>query len=207
VGKKQYAFYFDARACSGCKTCQVACKDKNGLELGILWRRVYEVEGGGWHQDQSAWKNSVFAYYVSMACNHCEDPVCRDVCPTGAIHKRQDGIVLIDSSLCIGCEYCSWACPYGAPQYDSARGIMTKCTFCVDDIDLGRSPACVSACPMRVLDFGDRAELEMKYGVWDDIFPLPPKHLTCPAVLIQPHKRSVGTKDITARIANKEEIS
>ncbi len=115
---RQYAFYFDSSACSGCKACQVACKDKNGLETGILWRRVYEISGGDWLQVGDAWQSSVYAYNLSIACNHCEKPICMEVCPAGAIYKRADGIVLIETSQCLGCGYCSWACPYDAPQYD-----------------------------------------------------------------------------------------
>ena len=82
---KQYAFYFDASACSGCKACQVACKDRHGLEVGLLWRRVYEVTGGDWTRSGEAWVSSVFAYNVSLACNHCLEPICAEVCPTGGI--------------------------------------------------------------------------------------------------------------------------
>lgn len=185
---QQYAFYFDSSACSGCKACQVACKDKHGLEVGRLWRRVYEVSGGGWQPAGPAWVTSAFAYNLSLACNHCERPICREVCPVGAISKRRDGIVLIDGQRCLGCGYCAWACPYGAPQYDEQHGRMTKCTFCVDEIDQGRSPACVAACPLRVLDFGERAELEARYGRVSSVFPLPPAADTRPALVITPHR-------------------
>lgn len=72
----QYAFYFDSSSCSGYKACQIACKDKHGLRVGILWRRVYEVTGGGWEQRGAAWIHDVFAYNVSLACNHCQRPIC-----------------------------------------------------------------------------------------------------------------------------------
>jgi len=148
-----YAFSLDASACSGCKACQAACKDKNHLPLGVLWRRVYEVSGGEWEQTGQAWSNTVFAYNLSLSCNHCVHPKCAGVCPVDAYTVRADGLVLLDSSKCIGCGYCAWACPYGAPQYDEAAGTMTKCNFCDDNLDLGLPPACVSACPMRVLDY------------------------------------------------------
>ena len=114
----QYGFHMNSSACAGCKTCQVACKDKHDLDLGIRWRRVYEVSGGDWVQDGPAWLPNVFAYNLSISCNHCKNPVCVSVCPTQAMHKRKDGIVAIDQDKCIGCRYCEWACPYGAPQYD-----------------------------------------------------------------------------------------
>ncbi|MCJ7661664.1 MAG: dimethylsulfoxide reductase subunit B [Anaerolineales bacterium] len=199
----QYAFYFDASACSGCKACQIACKDKHRLEQARSWRQVYEVEGGDWEQVGNAWVPDVFAYHLSVACNHCEKPICAEVCPTHAISKRIDGIVLIDVKKCLGCGYCSWACPYSALDYDKDSGHMTKCTFCVERIDEGRSPECVAACPMRVLDFGDRETLTMKYGSTNGSYPLPEPDLTEPHFLVTPHKdarrKQKGTFDVIPR--------
>jgi anaerobic dimethyl sulfoxide reductase subunit B (iron-sulfur subunit) len=149
-----YAFTFDARFCSGCKACQAACKDKNNLPLGVLWRRVYEVAGGTWQKDGEVWNNTVFAYNLSIACNHCIHPKCAGICPANAYVVRDDGIVILDIDKCIGCGYCSWACPYEAPQYNAEAGHMTKCNFCYDNLEQGLPPACVAACPMRVLDYG-----------------------------------------------------
>jgi anaerobic dimethyl sulfoxide reductase subunit B (iron-sulfur subunit) len=184
----QYAFYFDAKACSGCKACQIACKDKHSLEQARSWRSVYDIEGGDWERVGDAWVPDVFAYYLSVACNHCEKPICVEVCPTHAISKRIDGIVLIDSEKCLGCGYCSWACPYAALDYDKGSGHMTKCTFCVERIDEGKPPECVAACPMRVLDYGDREKLALKYTWSNDSYPLPAPELTEPHLLITPHK-------------------
>jgi DMSO reductase iron-sulfur subunit len=114
----------------------MACKDRDGLKVGLLWRRVYEVAGGGWTRRGEAWSSSVFAYNISLACNHCEKPICAEVCPTRAITRRADGIVLLDPAKCVGCKYCSWACPYGAPQYDDEAGTMSKCTFCAEDLNV-----------------------------------------------------------------------
>jgi anaerobic dimethyl sulfoxide reductase subunit B (iron-sulfur subunit) len=97
-----YAFTFDARSCSGCKACQEACKDKNQLPVGVLWRRVIEVSGGEWIAAGNSWESSVFAYHLSLACNHCTHPKCAGVCPTDAYTVRPDGIVLIDPSRCMG---------------------------------------------------------------------------------------------------------
>jgi anaerobic dimethyl sulfoxide reductase subunit B (iron-sulfur subunit) len=218
---EQYAFYFDSSACSGCKACQVACKDRHALKVGLLWRRVYEVVGGGWTRRGEAWNSSVFAYNVSLACNHCEEPICAEVCPTRAITRRADGIVLLDPDRCIGCRYCSWACPYGAPQYDKESGTMSKCTFCAEDLDAGLPPSCVAACPLRALDFGDRGELEARYGMEpgpfqttrETIYPLPEPGLTGPALVITPHQeagRAAGDGGHPAAgvgIGNLEEVN
>ena len=91
-GRSRMTFWFDAAACSGCKACQVACKDRHGLETGVLCRRVSEVAGGGWERDGHAWRNTVFAYHLSTACNHCDRPICLEGCPTRAITRRPDGV-------------------------------------------------------------------------------------------------------------------
>lgn len=203
---KQMAFYFDASACIGCKACQVACQDKNNLPPEILWRRVFTYGGGGWVQQGSTFvPNNLFRYYLSTACQHCENPVCRDVCPTAAISKRDDGIVLIDTDKCIGCRYCEWACPYGAPQFNEEAGVMTKCHFCYDLQDQGLSPACVDACVMRCLDFGELEELRAKYGDVDAIEPLPSAEYTQPAIVITPHKHAQLSGAGTGRILNLPE--
>ena len=133
--------------CIGCRSCEIACKDKNGLPAGPRLRRVQYIEGGRFPE--------VFAYKVNMSCNHCAAPACLPTCPTGAIWKRaEDGIVDIDSTLCIGCRRCEAACPYGAPQWDPQEQIVKKCNLCVDEIAAGRQPYCVMACLMRVLDVG-----------------------------------------------------
>ena len=207
-----YAFTFDASACSGCKTCQEACKDKNQLPLGILWRRVIEVSGGVWHLTGDAWENNVFAYNLSLACNHCTHPKCAGVCPTDAYTVRPDGIVLIDASKCMGCGYCAWACPYGAPQYDAEHGIMTKCNFCYDYLDAGLPPNCVAACPLRVLDYGSIEELESAEqgrNLWQlpatkHPFPLPGYSRTEPHLAIKPHAGMDDPQEMV--VSNREEI-
>ena len=143
----QLGFIHNNVDCIGCRACEIACKDKNGLPPGPRFRRVLYVEGGKYPD--------VYAYKINISCNHCAEPACLPTCPTGAIFKRQkDGIVDIDSTLCIGCRRCEGACPYGAPQYDVEQNIVKKCNLCVDEIDAGRKPYCVMACMMRVLDVG-----------------------------------------------------
>jgi anaerobic dimethyl sulfoxide reductase subunit B (iron-sulfur subunit) len=203
---RQWAFYFDSSLCSGCKACQGACKDKNDLAPGVLWRRVYEVQGGGWKRSGPLWLPSIITYNLSMSCHHCENPICAPSCPTKAVFKRQDGIVFIDTSACIGCRYCEWACPYGAIQFDEYTRLATKCDFCWDLLEQGRPPACVAACPMRALDFGDLEELRKKYLGTSEIFPLPDTKETRPAVIIKPHRDAAKANADTAEVANWEEI-
>ncbi|MCC6776591.1 MAG: 4Fe-4S dicluster domain-containing protein [Hyphomicrobiales bacterium] len=152
VPERQLGFIHNNVDCIGCRACEIACKDKNGLSAGPRFRKVIYVEGGTYPD--------VFAYKVNMSCNHCAEPACLPSCPTGAIYKRKsDGIVDIDSTLCIGCRRCEAACPYGAPQFIPEQNIVGKCNMCVDEIEAGRKPYCVMACMMRVLDVGPIAQL------------------------------------------------
>jgi Fe-S-cluster-containing dehydrogenase component len=105
--------------------------------------------------------------HFPRSCLHCEQPACVEVCPTGASYKRaEDGIVLVNESLCIGCKLCSWACPYGAREYDYDAGVMKKCTLCIDKIynetldPADRVPACVATCPVSARHFGDLGDPE-----------------------------------------------
>ena len=181
-------------------------RSKNNLEVGRLFRRVLEVSGGDWVQHGNTWENNAFAYMVSMGCNHCENPLCVDVCPTGASIKRSDGIVYIDQDKCIGCRYCEWACPYGARQFNVATGTMTKCDFCADQLAVGLPPACVGSCPMRALDFGDLNELQARYGTTAAVYPLPSPSLTQPSIVIKAHPDARRATVETARIVNLEEV-
>ena len=208
----QHAFYFDARFCSGCKACQAACKDKNNLPAGVLWRRVIEVSGGSWKKDGEAWNSSVFAYNLSISCNHCVYPKCAGVCPTDAYELRDDGIVFLDTSKCMGCGYCAWACPYGAPQYNAEAGHMTKCDFCMDQLEQGLPPTCVAACPLRVLDYGHMTT-ERSPGnqltLWErpskvHPYPLPTYSHSQPRLAITPHPAMNSTEEKS--VANLEEI-
>jgi anaerobic dimethyl sulfoxide reductase subunit B (iron-sulfur subunit) len=202
----QLAFFVNSSVCGGCKACQVACKDKHDLPVGLRWRRVYEVTGGDWVEDGAAWRSTVLAYNVSISCNHCDDPICVSVCPTGAQHKGDSGIVFIDPDKCVGCGYCALACPYGAPQLDEDAGVMTKCDLCYDEVAAGGAPACVLACPMRALEFGEFETLREKYGDQAAVYPMPPAETTRPSVVFKPHKDAVRAESEGARIGNREEV-
>ena len=126
--------------CIGCKCCVVACNEQNGNPADILWRRVGEIEGGTYPFTQR--------HYLSIGCNHCLEPTCMTGCPVDAYSKDPvTGIVRHNANACIGCQYCTWNCSYGVPQYNPARGVVGKCDMCHGRLARGQNPACVSACP------------------------------------------------------------
>jgi anaerobic dimethyl sulfoxide reductase subunit B (iron-sulfur subunit) len=173
-------FYFDSRMCIGCRTCQIACKDKNDLEVGINFRQVSSFEVG-------KYPNAIWFHY-SSSCNHCENPKCVEGCPTGAMHIAEDGTVQPNPDKCIGCQYCTWNCPYGVPQYIEAKGKVLKCDSCKDLRDKGENPACVDACIMRCLKFGDLDKLEAEYGpgLVKELPIMEKASKTNPSILIKP---------------------
>ena len=137
---QQYRFHFDMTKCIGCKCCVVACNEQNGNPADILWRRVGEIEGGTYP--------ATHRHYLSMGCNHCVEPTCLKGCPVNAYSKDSlTGIVRHSADACIGCQYCTWNCSYGVPQYNPERGVVGKCDMCYGRLMEGQSPACVSACP------------------------------------------------------------
>ncbi|MEE9210170.1 MAG: 4Fe-4S dicluster domain-containing protein [Kiloniellales bacterium] len=172
--EKKLGLVIDLDICVGCHACAVACKEWNtgghmapltdtapyGVEASGVWfNRVHTFEAG-----EGAAGRTV---HFPKSCLHCEDAACVTVCPTGASYKRvEDGIVLVDEDLCIGCKLCSWACPYGAREYDVDDGVMKKCTLCIDRIynenleEVDRVPACVSTCPVSARHFGDLGDPE-----------------------------------------------
>jgi formate dehydrogenase iron-sulfur subunit len=137
---EQYRFHFDMTKCIGCKCCVVACNEQNGNPADILWRRVGEIEGGTYPD--------TLRHYLSMGCNHCLEPTCMTGCPVDAYSKDgPTGIVRHSADICIGCQYCTWNCSYGVPQYNPERGVVGKCDMCYGRLTQGQHPACVSACP------------------------------------------------------------
>ena len=172
-GPRKLGLVIDLDTCVGCQACVTACKGWNTENYGspLADTDAHGADPGG------TFLNRVFSYEIETAdnlpdllhfprsCLHCEDAPCVTVCPTGASWKRQDdGIVLVDEDLCMGCGLCAWACPYGARELDPEAGVMKKCTLCVDRIDNenlpeeDRIPACVRTCPTGARHFGDLAD-------------------------------------------------
>lgn len=135
--------------CVGCRACMNACKFENNttLDLMVNYRWVAFREKGKFP--------NVKREFIPLACNHCKRPACLRSCPTKAIIKRkEDGIVLIDQSKCVGCQRCVMACPYGVPQFNNVTKKVEKCTFCYHRTQKGLPPACVATCVGRALDYG-----------------------------------------------------
>lgn len=171
-------FYFNQKACIGCRTCQVACKDKNDLEVGMLFRRVSTFEVGAFPAPKT--------YHLSATCNNCANPACVQVCPVSAMYiDLEDGTTQHDSETCIGCQYCVEACPYGVPQYDEVLQISRKCDSCIGLRANGEQPACVASCVMRALEFGKLSDLIAAHpDAVDSIKVLPDPAKTTPSVRI-----------------------
>ena len=130
-------------ACIGCHSCEVACAEQNGLPAGTAWRRVGEIEGGDHPHTRR--------FHLSMSCNHCLEPACLEGCPTNAYEKLDNGVVAHHADDCIGCQYCTWNCPYSVPAFQPDRRIVTKCDLCQPRLAEGLAPACVGACPTHAI--------------------------------------------------------
>jgi len=138
-------FVLDLHRCVGCGACVLACRIENGRVTSAPWRRLLPLnlrryDGGP-------------TYTLSVACHHCDRPACLQGCPSGAYEKRPDGIVIHHEARCLGCRYCEMTCPFGAPQFDDDRGVMSKCHLCAHRLDAGELPACVAACPTEALRY------------------------------------------------------
>ena len=164
----------DLKKCAGCYACVAACKSEHATPPGVFWCRVVKQETGTYPRVRRS--------PLPLACMHCEEPPCEEVCPTGATQKRADGVVFVDSTQCMGCRACMIACPYQAryflaelrQYYDGqgptpyeqfhndtnpyVEGTVTKCDFCKDRVDAGKEPACVANCPGRARYFGDLSD-------------------------------------------------
>lgn len=182
---ERLGFYFDMTRCVGCKTCQVVCKQRNSLPLGITYRGVHTFEVGT-YPDASM-------YHVSATCNHCESPECVRGCPVGAMFKsEEDGTIQHDDGLCIGCQQCVNNCPYGVPRYFPELKIVGKCYACKDTREVDGAPTCVAACGQRALEFGPLEELRAAHpNAVADIACFPDSSETDPSVLIEAMPRAL----------------
>ncbi|UCF57567.1 MAG: 4Fe-4S dicluster domain-containing protein [Deltaproteobacteria bacterium] len=164
----RYGMVIDLNRCIGCHTCSLACKVENFTEPGIFWSFVEDEEIGTYP--------SVNRRFIPRLCMHCKNAACVEVCPTGASYKREDGIVLVDPDLCVGCQSCVVACPYGARYFKKENtgyfalgftpyealgfskhrpGVAEGCTFCHHRLERDEEPACVRACPVEARILGD----------------------------------------------------
>jgi DMSO reductase iron-sulfur subunit len=181
---KQHGFFLNADNCIGCHACEAACSEKNDNPAHIAFRSVGYVEGGTYPDYQRL--------NISMACNHCDDPVCLTGCPTRAYTKFTEyGAVLQDPDICFGCGYCTWVCPYNAPQLDPVKGEVSKCNMCVDRLEVGLKPSCVSACLGNALDFGVIENIpEKRDQAITEIPGFPTTDITNPNIRFQQKKQN-----------------
>ena len=170
----QFGWLLDLKRCVGCHACSVACKAenntapqqspltvRNGRAVAVNYRFVHNVDGGAYPHPTRT--------FVTMACHHCEHPACLASCPVGAITKlatadKRNGLVLIDQATCIGCRYCEWACPYGAPRFNEITGKVEKCTGCQHRLAKDLPPACATTCSGRALNWTDAFDFAGGYG-------------------------------------------
>jgi Fe-S-cluster-containing dehydrogenase component len=173
-----FQFVFDPNRCTGCQACVVGCWMENREKQALNWRQVHTF---------NAFRHPALPlFHLSLACHHCEDPACLRNCPADAYTKdAATGAVAIHAERCMGCRYCTWACPHDAPKFNPAMGTIEKCTFCPERIGQGLEPACVARCPVEALGFeasstGDRHQ---------DLPGFPPSEIR-PAIRFVPLRRS-----------------
>ena len=179
----RYGFFTDTSVCIGCKACEVACKEWNGLpsEIGTLTGNSYDNTSA---LDASTWRHVAFIEHApqqacttsaaptvptlpkemvwlmsSDVCKHCTEAACLDVCPTGSLFRTEFGTVVVQPDICNGCGYCVPACPFGVIARDDKDGRAGKCTLCYDRLQSGSEPACAAACPTQSIQFGPLADL------------------------------------------------
>jgi len=169
---KQLGFLFDVNRCVGCRSCEMACKNEHQTAFKIRWRRVSQTSADS---------------FLSISCNHCESPECFRVCPNRAYTKRRDGIVVINSDRCDGCQACIKACPYKAPQFDLELRKVSKCDMCLSRQVKGLLPACLNAChtgALSMLNFSG----DLKDGLVKTLPDFPDYRMTRPSIRFYPQK-------------------
>lgn len=169
----KYGMTINLVRCIGCQTCSFACKMENSVPVGMRWNRVV-TENSDMEDGTVGTYPNLSRTYLPISCQHCENPACHKVCPTGATYKAEDGSVLVNYDKCIGCRMCMSACAYGVRQFNwnkplrdpdfafgdkdvqvRPKGVVEKCTFCKERTARGEEPACVICCPVRARVFGD----------------------------------------------------
>lgn len=149
IQKKRYGFVIDVSRCIDCRACLVACSVENNVSMEHTRIWVHDLGLMGEFPDLSR-------KFMPYNCMHCDNPPCTEVCVSGATYKDpENGLVLVDQEACIGCGFCVDACPYNARYLDSERGVVDKCTACVQRLEVGMQPACVATCVGGSRLFGD----------------------------------------------------
>jgi Fe-S-cluster-containing dehydrogenase component len=153
-----FQFVFDLNRCTGCQACVVGCWMENRAEQGQNWRQVHTF---------NAFRHPALPlFHLSLACHHCEDPACLRNCPADAYSKDPvTGAVTVHAERCMGCRYCTWACPHDAPKFNATLGTIEKCTFCPQRLEKGLEPACVARCPVEALGFEERKEGDKHHDI------------------------------------------
>lgn len=172
----KYGMAVDTKRCMGCNMCTMSCRVDHNLPSEVLYSKALTEGGEVFRVPTGTYPNNLTIKFYTLGCQHCDDPACVSVCPTGAAYKREeDGLVLIDAEACIGCETCVTACPYDGvrtlvpaePTYpldfklgdwsvpEVKPNTMAKCTFCVERLDRGERPRCIDLCPAVARWFGD----------------------------------------------------
>ncbi len=178
---KRYGMIVDLRRCIGCQACTVSCTVENQMPAGQFRTTVRQYQVFSYEKDQAT--NVV----LPRLCNHCDNPPCVPVCPTQATFQREDGIVVVDSKICVGCAYCVQACPYEARFINEETGTADKCTFCAHRLEAGLLPACVESCVGGARIIGDMKDpnsviSKMLIEFADEIKVLKPEQGTTPQV-------------------------
>ncbi|EGO63723.1 4Fe-4S dicluster domain-containing protein [Acetonema longum] len=135
----QFGFIIDPSRCIGCRACEKACRKEKDEPFPLRTVQLVVDKGKKHH------------YFISMSCNHCENPECFRVCPEKSYTKRRDGVVVHQTGRCTGCSRCVKACPFGAPRFNPQTGKVDKCDLCIEHISMGRQPLCVLSCPTKAL--------------------------------------------------------
>lgn len=175
-----FQFTFDLNRCTGCQACVVGCWMENHAQQAVNWRQVHTFNAQR-HPDLPL-------FHLSLACHHCEDPACLNNCPADAYTKDlATGAVLIHAERCMGCRYCTWACPHDAPKFNPSLGTIEKCTFCLERLREGLQPACAARCPVEALGFETATQEERHHAIPG----FPPSDLN-PSIRFKPLRRAAG---------------